>query len=126
MATKLEQQIEKVLAVLAAHTKPVRYIVRKPRKGGKARRTAGLTLTKRRPASKLRPAGKGRAPGGGVTVNTRPYVSAHGHEPRGYGLWVFDFDGAERLDAPGPYARAIGDARRYAAGRGYATITVLP
>lgn len=37
MATKLEQQIDKALAVLAAHKKPVRYIVRKPRRGGKRR-----------------------------------------------------------------------------------------
>lgn len=33
----LEQQIERALAVLNAHTRPVRYIVRKPRRGGKRR-----------------------------------------------------------------------------------------
>lgn len=33
----LESQINRAIAVLAAQTKPVRYIVRKPRRGGKAR-----------------------------------------------------------------------------------------
>jgi hypothetical protein len=37
----LESQIDKALAVLAAQTKPVRYIVRKPRKGGKRRARSG-------------------------------------------------------------------------------------
>lgn len=84
----------------------------------------GYTKRARRVAVTRARGGKARM--GGVVVDTSKYVAAHRHEPRGYGLWVFDFDGVERLDAPGPYARAVGDARRYAASRNYSTITVLP
>lgn len=62
----------------------------------------------------------------GVTVDTSPYRRAHGKEPRGTGLWRFEFDGGETLDAGGSYAEKVQDAKRYAASHNISVVKVLP
>ena len=61
-----------------------------------------------------------------VTVNSRPFLNAHGREPRGRGSWAFrPPHGGPIIWANGTYAAARRDAVAWAAAHGVDEIDTL-
>ena len=62
-----------------------------------------------------------------VTVSTRMFINGHGHQPRGFGWWLFQAgSGVQSYAKTGTYSTAKRFAVKSAARDGFTSVEVMP